>query len=63
MMDFKSDKERRGNERQQVKDTLEEKQRLSRAGKGSREGRGQGVLPVTAARTGTNQQRVAASPY
>lgn len=40
-MDFKSDKERRENERQQVKDILEEKPRWSRAEKGSREGRGQ----------------------
>lgn len=58
-MDFKSDKERRGKERQQVKEILEGKQRSSKAEKkGSREGRGQGyeVLPVTATRTGTSQQ-------
>lgn len=44
-MNFKSDKERRGMERQQVKEILEGKQRSSKAGKqGSREGRGRGVM-------------------
>lgn len=47
------------NERQQVKDTLEEKQRWSRVGKGSREGRARGY----AARTEARWQRVAANPH
>lgn len=56
-MDFKSGKDRRGKERQEDKDSLEGKQRWSRAGKGHQEHLWQkGRISCTSSGAGLQQQ-------